>query len=83
MSLVSRVKRLWELSGTPELTYGDLLPPLYVSDSEPISQVTTGELEAGEVVIFTPAPRRMATVVQDDPLDAFPAEDPDHEGDVT
>lgn len=86
MSLISRVKRLWELSGTRSPTVGDLVPPLpdfvfTYTGNEPMTQATAGAIEPGRAM--TIAPRRMATIVADDPLDVFPSEDPEHEGELT
>ncbi len=84
MSLLSRVKRLWELSEEPYLTVGDLVPPLVLDEvtDEEIDQAVARVTDPGKTVMPTRAQKRMATVLQDDPLDVFPSEDPEHEGEL-
>jgi len=81
MSLFSRLKRLWEVSGEPPMPveWAAFLTRQTRSDHPP-TVATTGP---GELVIEPVLPvKRMATIVQDDPLDVFPSEDPEHEGDL-
>jgi hypothetical protein len=63
MGLLSRVKRLWELSGETEAEY-----PQYVEHLKgPAFAVVEDEVRK---------PIRPATVVPDDPIELFPTEEP-------
>lgn len=82
MSLVSRVKRLWALSAEPKV--GELDLGLLQSTWPDTNAATVPEPEVVHTLegAYVEPPKRMATIVQDNPLDVFPSEDPEHEGEL-
>jgi hypothetical protein len=72
MSLLSRIKRLWELSDTKGtfLTYDGVMPMFTTHDAA----LDPGFFAPGEVREVE-SPRRMATIVPDAPLDIFPPDE--------
>lgn len=84
MSLILRVKRLWALSGKEPfempVEWAEFLTRQTRNETPPTTANTTGQ-ELTYVAV-EPKPKGMATIMMDDPLDVFPSEDPDHEGDI-
>lgn len=70
MSLISRVKRLWELSGTPSIPPQNGPDAVFIHSEDQVKIVpVTSVQQIAEIAL---KPKRMATIVQDDPLDIFP-----------
>lgn len=65
MSLFSRLKRLWELSGTLETQRFHAAPELFTTNDD------------GGIVPLVVKPFRPATVLPDDPIEVFPPETPE------
>lgn len=88
MSLIGRIKRLWELSGTPT-TYGVTVQTKMTAEDAMALMSAPGPVQVRPVesepeLTFEPVSpvKRLATIVADDPLDIFPSEDPEHEGEL-
>lgn len=74
MSVLSRLKYLWALSDTTLTTAleKERLAAKYEPSHEELKAVLS---EPIQIPVETPQGTRMATVVQDDPLDAFPSDE--------
>jgi hypothetical protein len=77
MGLIARLKRLWRLSGEPEVfRWGHLKP----TDQEVKMVKAAGPVSEGDLLQEVPqTQKRMATVVQDDPMDIFQSDEPTDE----
>lgn len=84
MGVFSRLKRIWELGGTPSprdvleeaVKNGTWPPPAAPLGGVVITEPITGSEQFSELLL---KPKGPATIVQDDPLDIFPSDDPDSE----